>query len=209
MSFTEEPEPAVGWRLWRLGGDHLRSWVVDYIWEPGENFARCLIEEPGRCQSSPGTDCKCGFWALWSPLHCLHRGRLESNGDFWALGMISGWGTVALHGKEGFRAERAALLCLFLDDVDGVAHGRKLFGKNWRLWRFLGFPPQVEPEPSQSTEQQAERLIRLRPVAESYGVTLLTLEAALRSGMLAELGATREAISEVDQFVTRMHSASA
>jgi hypothetical protein len=58
----------------------------------GRNFARCLTEAPGRCQSSPFTDCTCGLWALWSPLPCLYRGRLESNGDFSVLGLINGWG---------------------------------------------------------------------------------------------------------------------
>ena len=33
------------------------------------------------------------------------------------MGLIAGWGIVALHGRERFRPQRAAIFCLFSDSI--------------------------------------------------------------------------------------------
>ena len=195
-----EPEPVLGWRLWRLHGDHLRSWAIDYVWEPGENLARCLARSGRRCPNPPGTDCQCGFWALWSPLSCLRRARNEGNSYPSVVGLINGWGTVALHGKEGFRAERAAIVCLFTDQVSGPFQPRPDHPpfKWWRGLLSMGsvFVPEATIE-----EHSSQLPSQLGPVAESYGVPVQTLKSALHAGLLGELGVATEAISEVENFL--------
>src|SRR5215831_6272758 len=108
-------EPVLGWRIWNLRGGRLESWAVDYCWEPGENLAACLAPHRRACRSSPGLHCQCGFWAVWTPGQCLARACAAAEPPWHVMGLVVGWGTVALHGREGFRAERAALRCLFTD----------------------------------------------------------------------------------------------
>src|SRR5207247_11201720 len=107
-------EPLIGWRLWRLQGASLQSWGVDYHWRPGVNSASC-ISTIRACVASPGKHCQCGFWALWSPLQCLARAQELEEPPWHVLGLITAWGTVALHGREGFRAQHASVTCLFTD----------------------------------------------------------------------------------------------
>jgi hypothetical protein len=88
--------------------------MADAEWRPGVNEATCLADRPQPCSSVPGAGCCCGWWALWSPARCwelVRRRRL-----FWrapVLGLVAGWGAVALHGAEGFRAQRASVLAVF------------------------------------------------------------------------------------------------
>jgi hypothetical protein len=44
------------------------------------------------------------------------RARHLSRGDA-VMGLIASWGTVAVHGEEGFRPQRAAILCQFSDSI--------------------------------------------------------------------------------------------
>jgi len=108
-------EPVLGWRLWSLCEDGLESWAVDYRWRPGENVATCLDAGRRRCATAPGPGCLCGFWGLWRPSLCVVRACVAPEPPWHVLGLIAGWGSVALHGREGFRAERAGLRCLFTD----------------------------------------------------------------------------------------------
>ena len=109
-------EPVLGWRIWNVRDGRLDSWAVSYRWDRGENRAACLVFDRRPCASPPGRRCQCGFWAVWSPLQCLDRARAATEPPWGvAMGLVIGWGTVALHGREGFRAERAAVRCLFTD----------------------------------------------------------------------------------------------
>ena len=107
--------PMLGWRLWRLHEGALRSWAVSYDWSPGRNLARCIGPGVSRCQDSPGPGCHCGFWGLYDPVDCLMRGRYQGLGWWPVVGLMRGWGAVALHGEEGFRSQQAAVACLFTD----------------------------------------------------------------------------------------------
>jgi hypothetical protein len=197
---TSGEQPVVGWRLWKLHGEGLRSWAVQEDWEPGPNEARCLTNgramtllNPGggRCARSPGTDCRCGLWALWDFGACARKARLESaeweRGNV-VMGLIAGWGTVAIHGDQGFRSQYAAVRCLFTDAVAMPSMGGAAprLGRWERLLRRLhaggpGF----------------ERADCLQRAAARYGVPLLSLADALRMGVLSELGVTRSQVRDL------------
>src|SRR5215472_1491081 len=124
---TGDGAPLVGWRLWRLRKGRLHSWTLDHVWDPGPNHASCIafstpaisqISPRDRCPQSPGNDCACGLWALWDLGRCLTKGRSERwRGGSAVVGLISGWGTVAVHGDEGFRCQHARIILLFGDSV--------------------------------------------------------------------------------------------
>jgi hypothetical protein len=192
--------PLLGWRLWRLQGEDLCSWAVDNRWEPGPNRARCLPMGLQGCGSPPGRHCECGFWALWSPLDCLAMARTPLEPPWLVMGVVAGWGMVALHGQEGFRAERASVLCLFTDwpwsaRVPGPSENRFLTwwrgSASRRLWSALGV--RQDPDP--------RRLPRLETIASRYGVPLISMAAALRLGVLQEWGVPRRQLREVEAWV--------
>ncbi|HEY4025217.1 MAG TPA: hypothetical protein VGO86_02210 [Candidatus Dormibacteraeota bacterium] len=193
-------EPVIGWRLWRLSRNRLRAWAVDYQWEPGENRARCLSNGGRQCEASPGRHCQCGLWAVWSPARCWDRVRGDVASGPHVMGLISGWGTVAVHGHEGFRAEVAAIRCLFVDDPPGewafLPTGRRLVG--W--WRRRS-GRSVEPEPSEDVIADPERWEMLQEVAERYAVPLVSLRGALSMGLLSEWGVPRAQIMEARSLI--------
>lgn len=87
-----------------------------------------------RCAHSPGTSCSCGYWGLNSPRATVEIARATMSTEA-VMGTVVGYGTVALHGPEGFRAATAIVTCLFSDEVtsapiDGLWHGlqRRLQG---------------------------------------------------------------------------------
>jgi len=49
-------DPILGWRLWRLSGECLQSWGVDYLWRPGANQATC-VSAFHPCGASPVKRC--------------------------------------------------------------------------------------------------------------------------------------------------------
>jgi len=104
-------EPVIGWRVWGLTNDRLLSIAQGASWEPGENQARCLA---GREHDVPAPSCHCGFWALNNPVPAMH---LALSNRPWpvAVGLIRGYGAIALHGREGFRAGLASVICIFSD----------------------------------------------------------------------------------------------
>lgn len=189
------PEPLLGWRIWRLRGDVLRSWAANYGWEPGENRARCLATLRTPCTSPPGRECECGFWGLFRPLMSLERARSDRGERSSVLGLIHAWGELAIHGQEGFRAERATVACLFTDWVwEPLARATDAELTEWgrlrQRFRRL-FVPEVDPT----------RLSRLSAAASRYGVPLLSLSDAESCGLLEELGIESGARQEVRNWL--------
>lgn len=194
---TARDRPIVGWRLWKLHGTHLRSWVVAQDWAVGPNQARCLAGDVAaclfnpppsmRCAHPPGRDCKCGLWALWEFGACARKAREES--QRWdsrdvVIGLMEGWGTVAIHGDEGFRSQYAVVRCLFTDTIADRVPARA----HW--WeRFAGIV--------RSGESGARRATTLQRAAELYGVPLVSLADAVRLGVLGELGVSESGVREV------------
>jgi hypothetical protein len=165
--------PVIGWRLWWAQDAELRSWVADHAWRPGVNVARCLHDR--HREPAPGPGCRCGLWALSDPRACVRMAALRGNQDepIWpgrvVLGLIAGWGVVARHGTEGFRAERGRVVALFSDLV-GI---RRLTPT--RRWHV-------------------RRRRRLAEVGERYSVPVLELGEAISAHVLQELGVEPESI---------------
>ena len=116
------------------------------------------------------------------------------------LGLVAGWGTVALHGREGFRAQNASTVCLFTDwagraRVPNLAEGWlerwlgradvRLFNRRWSL--------RVE---------DPDRMFALRSAAQRYEVPLVSLQAALELRVLGEWGIPRGRVQEVEAWVS-------
>lgn len=192
-------EPLLGWRLWRLRPEGLRSWAATSYWMPGANSATCLATEP--CPRSPGPACKCGYWALFSPAHCLEHARRDSREGMTVLGLVQAWGDVALHGEEGFRAAGAAVVALFTDWVwDAEAEPRSAAQRWWRqLVQAFG-----AGRPGQRTSPDPERGQLVMSTARRYGVPVLSLQDALGSGFLAEVGVDVKRREEVRRLVERL-----
>ena len=188
----------LGWRLWRLRDGVLRSWTLSYDWSPGRNQATCLSPRSSRCQSSPGGTCQCGFWALDSPLECLLRGRHQGIGWWPVMGLMRGWGTVAVHGQEGFRAQAAAVVCLFSDwpFVRRQVDDAPLPGPLRRRLHALLEGGDGGPLPS----EQRERSEMLKRTAPSYGVPLVSFADSVRLGLLQELGVDGRIVDEIARW---------
>lgn len=108
-----------------------------------------------------------------------------------ALGLISGFGTVALHGREGFRAELALIACMFSNRVR------------------TGFVPAHEvrvqvPHRRQLRGRLPGRRDQLQAAADKYGVPCLPIESALSIGFLQELGMDRYAVQNVRNWLEDM-----
>lgn len=192
-------DPILGWRLWRVRDQRLQSWAINHFWEPGQNAATCHDSERS-CPAPPGRHCQCGFWALWSPLRCLSMASSPIEPPWYAVGLVAAWGEVAVHGREGFRAQHASVTCLFSDWAGAApvpdastgritrwAHGvlgRPFTGR--RCWR-------PDPDPT--------RVDSLRHVAARYAVPLITMRGAVESRLLGEWGVPVERIREVEAWL--------
>ena len=176
--------PMRGWRVWRVHDGRLRSWLADDSWRPGTNTARCLRHGAAPCPDPPGAGCQCGFWAMFDVLSCFDQAQGHANRPI-VVGLIAGWGGVAVHGDEGFRAEHARVLCLFTDLLLTPpvvwSVGQAFSSHWWQAAQALGCTPRPAP-------LAAPRAARLKEVADAYAVPLTSLAAAYRSGALAELG---------------------
>lgn len=158
----------VAWRIWLLSGSNLAAWAKRYTWTPGVNIASCLSTEAEVSDHrSPGSACRCGFWAVFDPASCMTMLQKAGPVDGAVLGLIHAWGDIAVHGKEGFRAEHASVACLFSDRLmDGMPRWvARLDERHWTL-----------------------RARHLRHASERYGVPLLSLRDAQSTGLLAEFG---------------------
>jgi hypothetical protein len=197
--------PRIGWRLWRLEDGRLRSWVVDHVWESGTNEARCLAPPTVRWYLSPslfahsdqppGHGCRCGFWALWDLGRAVTKARREARDELTTvIGLMAGWGTVAIHGSEGFRAQRGRALFLLRDSV----WSRDLDGFIW--WPLRNLYAWAHGRGQE--ERLAEREAQLRHAAAAYGVYQLPLVEAIRSGVLSELGVPTQQIKRLE---SRLH----
>lgn len=194
-------EPIVGWRLWRVHDDGLQSWVVSHTWQPGHNRARCLAERPDPCPTCPGRACHCGFWALWSPSACIRKAQAYPTPERrLVMGLMVGWGSVALHGDEGFRAQYARALCLF-SDWPWERRMRLLTAGAARRWVMRRVGP-IGRRLLESRDQ-SERRAALAATASRYGIPALPLEEALHRGVLTELGVGQAALDELhDMFAS-------
>lgn len=197
------PAPFVGWRIWRMTGEGLVSWAVNYTWEPGPNRAVCLRQQRGilppepACPVSPGPGCACGLWGVWDLAGVVARARDELLDPFASapvIGLVMGWGEVAVHGVEGFRASHASIQLLIEDspwsallDGLGAPHG-------WlaALRRRLG------GEQADIARRRALERVRAR-----YGVPIHRLDVAARSGLLAELGLPLTSVRAVKAHLVR------
>jgi hypothetical protein len=196
-NISGRPTPLVGWRVWRLDhGRCLCSWAMSSVWIPGYNVAHCL--SPGaRCERSSGSRCNCGYWALNDPTDCLRLASSPGNGRRAVLGLIHAWGEIAIHGTKGFRAQHAAVACLFTDSLCKPPLVDLKMGEHtlrWRRWlrRKAGWtnrPPNVRKE--------------VVTVAKEYGVPALPLASAIQIGLLEELGVGRAMIQDLHQ---KMHA---
>ena len=172
---------------------------MDHLWRPGENRATCLAHNP-ECEPAPGRRCRCGLWAVWSPLRCLSMARHLVEPPWVVVGLVAGWGTVALHGGEGFRSEHAAVRCLFTDWAREAPVPRPSAGRLAGWWRRIaGAAP--APRPAAEAKPDPERLMLLRRAAAGYGVPLLSLREALELRVLGEWAVAPEHIREVATWV--------
>jgi hypothetical protein len=110
------------------------------------------------------------------------------------IGLIAGWGTVAIHGEEGFRAQHAAILCLLTDSIwdkslDPLCNRMGWWPLAGRWLRLLGRP--------RSTSASLQR------VAAEYAVPVLALADAVRSGVLAEFGLSDQQLERARSVLRR------
>ncbi len=190
---TPSGEPVVGWRVWRLEHDRLHSLAVNYIWQAEENEAVCL-KVCQACEASPGVGCKCGFWAMRDPAGCVPTARSQQNS---VIGIVAGWGTVALHGTEGFRAQFAMVRCLIRDwPWDETLTAIAQAGKPAR-WRTTLLPWRRNASQGWISE--------IRRTASRYRVPLISLAQAVPLGVLAELGVDRVIVGELEDRLRRHH----
>lgn len=195
-------ESVIGWRVWRLRPDGLRSWAAKCYWTPGLNSAICLTTNP--CPAPPGQACRCGFWALHSPTRCLQLARRDPVEGMTVVGLVQAWGEVALHGEEGFRAANASVVALFTDWVWGAEREPRSRAERW--WRgfvhslgFKSFPRGTQPDPN--------RKQLVISVGGRYGVPVLSLRDAFQSGFLGEMGVDKARREEVRCLIANSSTA--
>ena len=116
------------------------------------------------------------------------------------LGLITAWGTVALHGREGFRAQHASVTCLFTDWA-GSAPVPRLTESRFERWSRRVFDRYVERAPRAGQAPNPERLASLREVGGRYAVPLVSLRGALRLRVLGEWGIPQPQIQEAEAWV--------
>jgi hypothetical protein len=186
-----DSEPVVGWRLWKVREDALCSWAVEHVWQPGDNEAVCLSDRLYPCPEPPGTSCRCGFWALYSPVAAIRLASATPAARA-VIGLVAGFGTVAVHGREGFRAEMARVTCLFSDEI--------ALTPVERLWRSLRrrLHRRADDGPN---DQILSRTDTLKPLAGRYAVPLVSFQSAISLGLLSELGVQLDAIAELQEWL--------
>jgi hypothetical protein len=122
-------EPVVGFRKWRLVGDHLSSPFIPLRWERSVAHARCYpanrtllfgegwLDKP---HEAPHPECRCGIYAwhaLPSPGPVPDPGRV--------FGVVSLWGRIEVH-ADGMRGQHAGIGALGLPVSMGPAQTARL-----------------------------------------------------------------------------------
>lgn len=161
--------PVIGWREWQPALDvlELRSVVQHYTWLAGENTAACYSRhhhlpaawskvKRARARRIPHRDHDCGFYAFYQNDNGLTEG-LYTEG-LWLYGLILGYGKVQWH-EEGFRCEKAQILCLVQSEHNGPVR-------------------QVHVVTRETTFATHDFQAYLRIIAREYGVPVVTREQA-------------------------------
>lgn len=104
------------------------------------------------------------------------------------VGLINGYGAVALHGNEGFRAQLATIACIFTDRLQPIGDLEE------RRPHFIA-------SLSDSLNWIFGYRDPLTTIADRYGVPCVSLECALSMGLLQELGVGLEAIRQVQYWL--------
>jgi Bacterial regulatory proteins, luxR family len=188
-------EPIVGWRVWALARNRLFSIANDISWRPGENHAECLS---GHTRDIPAPSCH-GFWALHNPAAAMQLARhtcgsplgvLDPHREV-AVGLIQGYGTIAMHGSEGFRAELARVVCIFSDAPEPVAPDAA--GLRRAVAKVYGVPC-VALEAAVSFGLLRELGVRGRAVEQ--------LAAWMAAGRPTQLAPTQMEVAQLKTFIT-------
>jgi hypothetical protein len=129
-------EPVVGFRKWRVVGEHLTSPYIPLRWEEPVVHARCYpanrsllfgegwLDEP---HDAPHPACRCGVYA-WHSLP--RRGPVPDPGR--VFGIVALWGRIEVH-QDGMRAEHAAIRALSFSPRLGADHSATMAGIAGRL----------------------------------------------------------------------------
>jgi hypothetical protein len=123
------------------------------------------------------------------------------------MGLMRGWGTAAVHGQEGFRAEHAVVVCLFSDwpFIPREMHLRGRRSTRWLRALSLLLKGETDPPP----RDQHDRNVALVDAADSYGVPLVSYTDSIRVGVLQELNVNTGALDELRELVTFHNSVTA
>jgi hypothetical protein len=132
-------EPVIGFRKWRVTGDHLTSPYIPLRWDSRVAHARCFpanrslvfgdgwLEEP---HDAPHPECQCGIYAYHRP---PERGPIPDRGR--TFGIVSLWGRIEVH-ADGVRAEHAEIVALAYCRELGSGHHDEIAA----IARQLGVP---------------------------------------------------------------------
>lgn len=189
----------VGWRAWSLsvGDARLRPlvWAWSNDWETVEAVAWC---HQGRCPSPPGRGCHCGLWALPDLRSCVVRAQDElghwvtSPDDSVVIGAVRARGEVAIHGDEGFRAERARVLFLLSDHPYDAVLREVLLRRHLPREALL---EKVARAKRRALPVDLERRRHVRMTGQRYGVPVVSVEDGIRGRLFEEFGLGTEAIT--------------
>jgi len=148
------------------------------------------------CVCIPGQYCQCGIWALWDLGRCVAKGRdhLSSVRGTLVVGLIAGWGKVAIHGDEGFRAQRASIRCLLMDSIWDKSMDQLCGQQAW--WLAAGRRLRLCARPRSAASS-------LQRVASEYAVLALPLADAVQGGVLAEFGVSDQQLERARSVLVR------
>jgi hypothetical protein len=129
---TNEAEPVVGWKIWRVEHDEqrtrLRSVLYGSLWPPGRPAVADCKKLYRVRHDAPDALCECGIHVAKSLDQWRHY--LAVGGDR-VFGRALLWGD-RLEGELGWRAATAYPLALYvpatLDDAEAIAEGLAVYG---------------------------------------------------------------------------------
>jgi hypothetical protein len=219
-------EPVIGWRVWALANNRLYSTGKNAFWRLGENQAECLA---GHKHDIPAPSCHCGFWAIHNPVSAMElAARVEcgqrTGSGFTvlnphrtvAVGLVLGYGAIAVHGGEGYRAGLASVACIFSDAPQPLStepvEVRRTVADEYGVPCItldaaisIGFLQEMGVE-SQAVEQLKEWIAAGRPVpdAEAIGlnrqIRLLVAQGLNHMEIARSLNAAHSRIPRVHQW---------